>query len=444
MADEREMSRRQFLDAAEQDPLAGGKIVFDRAEGVRLYDLDGRAYWDGISGIFVSNLGHGNARVAQAIKDQVDQLVFHPTGVGNSEPAIRLAQMLADIAPACLTSTFLVNSGSEATEMAVKLARQYYRIFDQPLKRKVISRYRSWHGTTLAGYSMTGVAEKKIEFEPLFPDFLHVLPPYCYRCPFDQQYPGCELTCAKIVERTIIAEGPETVAAVILDPIMLTAGVLVPPAEYFAIIREACDRHDVQMIMDEVITGFGRTGHLFASDLFGVQPDMMCLAKGISGGYAPVAATLISERMAGAFIENDVATERGHTFGANPLSAAAALANVSEIVERRLCEPARQAGAYLKSRLETLYEYPCVGDVRGEGLLLGVEFVKDRESKTPFAEEANFGGRVHDEALKRGLIVRASPWFVALGPPLITTEDEAEAMFQILRESIEVVSRALS
>jgi adenosylmethionine-8-amino-7-oxononanoate aminotransferase len=444
MADEREMSRRLFLDAPSVDPLAGGKIVFDRAEGARLYDTGGRAYWDGISGIFVSNLGHGNERVAQAIKDQVDRLVFHPTGVGTSEPAIRLGQLLVDITPASLTSVRLINSGSEATEMAVKLTRQYYRIQGRPLKRKVISRYRSWHGTTLAGYSMTGVAEKKIEFEPLFPDFLHVLPPYCYRCPFDQRYPGCGLTCARVVERTIVAEGPETVAAVILDPIMLTAGVLVPPAEYFAIVREGCERHDVQMIMDEVITGFGRTGHLFASDLFGVQPDLMCLAKGISGGYTPLAATLISDRMAGAFIAHGVVGERGHTFGANPLSAAAGLANVSEIVERRLWESARQAGAYLKARLETLYDFPCVGDVRGEGLLLGLEFVHDRESKEPFAERVNFGGRVHDEALRRGLVLRASPGFIALGPPLTITQDEAEAMFQIVRESIAVVSQAVS
>lgn len=434
---------RLFLDAAPISGTGSGKIVFDRAEGVRLYDLEGRAYWDGISGIFVSNLGHGNRRVAQAIKEQVDRLTFHPTGVGTSEPAIRLGQKLVEITPRNLTAVRLVNSGSEATEMAVKLARQYYHISNRPMKRKVISRYRSWHGTTLGGYSMTGVAEKKAEFEPLLPDFLHVLPPYCYRCPFDQTYPGCELTCAKIVERTIIAEGPETVAAIILDPIMLTAGVLVPPAEYFAIIRAACDRHDVQMVMDEVITGFGRTGRLFACDLFGVEPDMICVAKGVSGGYAPLAATIICDRMADAFLAHNVAGERGHTFGANPLSAAAALANIEELVEGRLWENARRIGAHLKLRMETLYENRYVGDVRGEGLLLGIEFVKERDTKAPFTSGENFGGRVHDEALKRGLILRASPGFVALGPPLITTLDEADAMFAILQESIEAVGKTM-
>lgn len=431
------------MDEYPKEPLSDGTMIFDHAEGVRLYDTEGRTYWDGISGIFVSNLGHGNQKVIQAIKDQAERLTFHPTGVGTNMPALRLGQLLADITPANLTSVKLINSGSEATEMAVKLSRQYYRMFDQPLKRKVISRYRSWHGTTLAGYSMTGVAEKKVEFEPLFPDFLHVLPPYCYRCPFDQEYPGCSLTCARVVERTIVAEGPETVAAVILDPIMLTAGVLVPPAEYFEIIREACDRHDVQMVMDEVITGFGRTGHLFACDLFDVGPDMMCVAKGVSGGYAPLAATMISDKMSAAFLEHNVQSERGHTFGGNPLSAAAGLANVSEIVEGRLWENARRTGQHLKERMETLYRYPFVGDVRGEGLLLGIEFVRDRETREPFAPEIDVGGRIHDEALKRGLVLRASPWFVALGPPIITTIDEADAMFEILAESIKVVGEAL-
>jgi adenosylmethionine-8-amino-7-oxononanoate aminotransferase len=245
------------------------------------------------------------------------------------------------------------------------------------------------------------------------------------------------------VERTIQAEGPDTVAAVILDPIMLTAGVLVPPQTYFQIVREACDRHDVLMVMDEVITGFGRTGHLFACDLFGVRPDMICLAKGISSGYAPLAATVVDGRIAATLFDAGVEAERGHTFGGNPLSTAAGLANIEEIVGQQLWRQARQVGAHLKQRMETLYRYPFVGDVRGEGLLLGVEFVQDRETKAPFDQDMNVGGRIHQEALARGLVLRASPWFLALAPPLITTEAEADAMFEILVESIEAVAGTL-
>jgi adenosylmethionine-8-amino-7-oxononanoate aminotransferase len=276
------------------------------------------------------------------------------------------------------------------------------------------------------------------------PDFIHVLPPYCYRCPFDQSYPGCGLTCARVIERTIVAEGPETVAAIILDPIMVTAGVLAPPADYFHILRAACDKYDVALIFDEVITGFGRTGRLFACELFDVQPDMLCVAKGASSGYAPLSASIASEKITDAFFDNDIPFKHGHTFGGNPLSAAAALANIREIVAGRLWENAAHIGAHLKERMQTLYRHPIVGDVRGEGLLLGVEFVQDQATRAPFPEARNAGGRVQLEARRRGLLLRASPWFVALGPPLITTVEEADAMFEILDATIAEVGKTLA
>ena len=443
MEDYREMSRRLFIDFMPMKSFSEEPVVFVRGDGVRIFDADGRAYFDGLSGIFVVNLGHGNKKVIQAIKDQADKLTFHPPTMGTSEVALQLAELLVRISPPNMAGVKLLNSGSEATESAMKLARQYYSIIGKPQKNKIVSRYRAWHGSTFAALSASGTAESKNVFEPLVPDFVHVLPPYCYRCPFDQAYPGCELTCARVVERTIQAEGPETVAAIILDPIMVTAGILVPPAEYFHLIREMCDRYDVTMIFDEVITGFGRTGRLFAWQLFNVQPDMVCVAKGASSGYAPLSAMIASRKMRDAFLDNDIPFRHGHTLGGNPLSAAASLANITEIVEGRLWENAQRVGAHLKERMMTLLRYPIVGDVRGEGLLLGVEFVADKAKRTPFPEEKGVGVRVQREGRRRGLLMRASPGFIGMGPPLITTIEEADAMFEILDASIAAVVKSL-
>jgi adenosylmethionine-8-amino-7-oxononanoate aminotransferase len=438
-----ELSRHLFLDFTPMRSFSQEPLVFTRGEGVRLFDAEGKAYWDGLSGIFVVNAGHGNTRIIEAVQRQAAQLSFHPPLGGTSEPALELGRLLTQIAPPNLTGVKFLNSGSEATETAVKLARQYYRLIGKPEKRKVISRYRSWHGSTLAALSASGTSESKTPFEPLMPDFLHVLPPYCYRCPFDASYPGCALTCARVLERTIVAEGPETVAVVMVDPIMVTAGVLVPPAEYYGILRAACDRYDVQLVFDEVITGFGRTGHLFACDLYGIQPDMLCLAKGITSGYGTLSATMASEKIVAAFWERDEAFKHGHTLGGNPLAAAAAVANVREIVESRLWENGAATGQHLKRRMQELYRHPIVGDVRGEGLLIGVEFVRDRETRESFPAAVDVGGRVKAEGRRRGLLLRASPGFIAIGPPLITTVAEADAMVEILDETIGAVCAGL-
>jgi adenosylmethionine-8-amino-7-oxononanoate aminotransferase len=438
-----ELSRRLFLDFTPMKSFANAPLVFVRGEGVRLFDAQGRAYWDGLSGIFVANLGHGNQAVIHAVQEQLEQLTFHPPLGSVSEPALRLGKLLTDITPPNLTAVKLLNSGSEATESAMKMARQYYAIIGKPAKRKIVSRYRSWHGATFGALSATGTAESKAIFEPLSPDFVHVLPPYCYRCPFDHTYPSCKVACARITERTIVAEGPETVAAIIMDPIMTTAGVVAPPPEYFHILREVCDKHDIQMIFDEVITGFGRTGRLFACELFGVQPDMLCIAKGATSGYGTLSAMIVNKTVADTFFDNDIPFKHGHTFGGNPVAAAAAYANITEIVNGRLWENAARVGAHVKERMQTLYRHKYVGDVRGEGLLLGVEFVQDKATRQAFPESVNFGGKIQLEARRRGLLLRASPWFIGFGPPLITTLDEADAMFDILDQTIVAVSAEL-
>jgi len=443
MDDYGELSRHLFLDFTPMKSFSQAPLVFVRGEGVRLFDAAGRAYWDGLSGIFVANLGHSNPRVIRAVQEQVARLTFHPPLGSANEPALRLGKLLVDITPAHLTAVKLLNSGSEATESAMKIARQYYQIIGKPAKRKILSRYRSWHGSTFAALSASGTAESKAIFEPLMPDFIHVLPPYCYHCPFDHTYPACKVACARVIERTILAEGPETVAALILDPIMVTAGVVVPPAEYFHLLRQVCDEYDVQMIFDEVITGFGRTGRLFACELFDVQPDMLCIAKGATGGYGTLSAMIVSKRVANAFFDNDIPFRHGHTFGGNPVASAAAYANITEIVNGRLWENAARVGAHAKERMTGLYRHPIVGDVRGEGLLLGVEFVQDKAARRHFPDAANIGGKVQLEARRRGLLLRASPWFIAFGPPLITTVDEADAMLEIMDEAIAAVSAGL-
>ncbi len=415
-------------------------LVMARADGVHYWDVNGKRYLDALSGIYVASVGHNNRRVIAAIRDQLDTLCFSPPMHGTNPLAVQLATLLAELAPGDLSAVKFQCGGSEVTEAAIKLARQYHRLTGHPGKYKVISRYMSWHGSTLGSLSASGLKSRKTVNEPLAPGFLKVFPPTCYRCPFGKSYGDCGITCATLVGDVIDMEDPETVAAVMVEPIGHTGGIIDPPPEYLPILREVCDRYNILLIFDEIITGAGRTGHLFAAETFGVLPDVLCAAKGIAGGYAPLSAMICRKPIADAFwgpIAENPGFVEGHTFEGNPISCAAGLAVLREILEQDLCGNARKQGQRLREGFERLARKAgVIGDIRGKGLLQGIEFVRNLKTKERFADEIGFGVRVGRRALANGLLCRFDPHWIAFGPPLISTAEQIDEMVSILEESL--------
>jgi adenosylmethionine-8-amino-7-oxononanoate aminotransferase len=413
-------------------------LIMARADGVHYWDVHGKRYLDALSGIYVASVGHNNRRVIEAIRRQMDVLHFSPPMHGTNPVAVQLANLLAELAPGDLGVTKFQTGGAEVTEAAIKLARQYHRLTGHPGKSKIIGRYLSWHGSTLGALSASGLKGRKTVNEPMAPGFLHVFPPTCYRCPFGKAYPECGITCASIVEQVIGMEDPETVAAVIVEPIGHTGGVIDPPDEYLPMLRSICDRHNVLLIFDEIITGIGRTGHMFAAETFGVVPDVLCIAKGMSGGYAPISAMICRRPIGDAFwgpIEENPGFVEGHTFEGNPISCAAGIAVLREILERDLCGNARRQGERLRAGFEAMAaKHGVIGDIRGKGLFQAIEFVSDAATKTPMPD--GFGVRVGRRALENGLLCRFDPHWIAFGPPLISTAEQIDEMVAILDRSL--------
>ncbi len=415
-------------------------LVMARADGVHYWDVQGNRYLDALSGIYVVSVGHNNRRVIEALHRQLDTLTFSPVMHGTNPVAVQLANLLAELAPGDLSAVKFQCGGSEVTEAAIKLARQYHKLTGSPGKYKIIGRYLSWHGSTLGSLSASGLKSRKTVNEPLAPGFLHVFPPTCYRCPFGKSYPECEITCATLIEDVIQMEDPATVAAVIVEPIGHTGGIIDPPQEYLPILREFCDRHNVLLIFDEIITGIGRTGRMFAAETFGVTPDILCIAKGLAGGYAPLSAMICRKPIADVFwgpIAQNPGFVEGHTFEGNPISCTAGLAVLQEIMERDLCGNARIQGQRLHQGLERLAQkYDVIGDIRGKGLFQGIEFVRDWHTKESYPAEVSFGVQVGRRALKHGLLTRFDPNWLALGPPLIVTAEHIDEIVAILDRSI--------
>jgi adenosylmethionine-8-amino-7-oxononanoate aminotransferase len=434
--------RRILLDLRQMKTFAEDPLVIARADGVWYEDTRGKRYLDGISGVFVVAVGHNNRRVIEAMHEQLDQVAFTPPLHATNVPALRLAKKVAEITPGDLNSVKFMSSGSEATEAAMKMARQYHRQTGHPQKYKVLSRYWGYHGATFGALSANGTVRRKWMFEPVMQGFVHVWPPTCYRCPFGLQYPSCGVRCATIVEDTILLEGPETVAALILEPIGNTGGIVTPPPEYLPTLRAICDRYNVLLIFDEIITGFGRTGQMFAAQTFDTLPDILCMGKGMSSGYSPLAAIAIRDHVAAAFWGEEadqVEFADGHTYGGNPVACAAGLASIAEIEERGLAARARALGGQLVHRLEAVQELGIVGEVRGRGLLIGVELVREPETKVKFPADVQFGLRVGRRAQQKGLILRCDPDWIAFAPPLVMTDGEMDQMMDIFTDSVREV-----
>jgi adenosylmethionine-8-amino-7-oxononanoate aminotransferase len=372
------------------------------------------------------------------------KLSFSPVMHGSNAIAIQLANLLAELAPGDLSTVKFQCGGSEVTEAAIKLARQYHKLTGNPNKYKIISRYHSWHGSTMGSLSASGLKGRKTVNEPLAPGFVHVFPPTCYRCPFGKEHPQCDITCATLIEDVIELEDPATVAAVMVEPLGHTGGLVDPPEEYLPLLREICDRNNVLLVFDEIITGVGRTGQMFAAETFGVTPDVLCVGKGLGGGYAPLSAMICRETIAREFwgpADQNPGFVEGHTFEGNPISCAAGIAVLQEILNNDLLANSRSQGARLRAGFEALAgKYDVVGDVRGKGLFQAVEFVADRRTKQRLPDA--FGVRVGKRALELGLLCRFDPHWIAFGPPLISTGDEIDAMVAILDAAIgDILSR---
>lgn len=414
----------------------------DYGEGIYLFDKDGNRYIDACSGAAVSNLGHGHKRVLDAMAAQAGKVAFSHLSRWTSAPLKELADLVAELAPGSLNKLYLVSGGSEATEAALKMARQYFLERDGKTgKYKIISRWKSFHGNTIGSLSMTGDKRRK-KYTPLLLNFPHIAPAYCYRCPFGKTQDTCSVDCAHDLENTLKIEGADSVAAFIAEPVGGAAcGAIVPHKDYFKIIRQICDHYDILFIDDEVMAGFGRTGTMFSIEDWGVVPDMICAAKGMSAGYSPLGAVIAKEEIYNTFRDNSGVFVHGHTYGGNPLSAAVAVAVVNTLVEDNLVANSHVLGDYLLEQLkEKLLPFWFVGDVRGKGLMLGVEIVKNKDTKEPFPAAQGMAEKLTVTLMKHGVIVypgngnadgENGDQFL-LAPPLIITKDQTDELIEAM------------
>lgn len=427
--------------------------LLERGEGIYLYDADGKRYIDGTSGsAAVTNIGHGVQQVMKAVETHIRQYAYCPSHYFANRPAMELAELLASITPEGLNKVWLVSDGSEATETAVKFARQYHLARGNPSKSLIISRWLSYHGATLGALGFGGHAIRRSPYLPLYRNMPHIPPAYCYRCEYGATYPECDMQCAWALENEIRRQGPENVAAFIAEPIVGAALGAVPPVdEYFGIIRGICDRYNVLFIADEVMTGFGRTGEIFGMDNWGVKPDLMACAKGISGGYVPLGAVIMDEEIIHTMQEAGQDVIAGHTYCAHHLIAAVAIAVVQYMIDEDLVDRSRENGAYFIEKLYSLKSHEIVGDVRGRGLFVGVEFVLDKATKKPFPAEDQVAARIGSEALDLGLITYPGTGnvngdqgdHILLSPPLIIDCEQIDEIVAILDDSISRVEDEL-
>ena len=434
-------SLRQHQGLEKKPPM-----VIREGKGCIVVDEQGREYIDAMAGLFCVNVGYGREEIAEAAAEQMRRLPFYPLSQTHA-PAIRLAETLASIMPSGLERTYFCNSGSEAVETALKLARQFARqVHKGESRHKVIARYRSYHGFTMGALSATGQVARRKAFEPLVPGFLHVNPPDRYRCPHCQAAPACTLACADEIDAKVRYEGPDTVAAIIAEPVIGGGGVIVSPDGYLQQLREICDRWGILLILDEVITGFGRTGLLFGCQHWNVVPDIMTVAKGLTSGYLPLGAAVTSQRVFDAFLdepEEGVHFSQVSTFGGHPVACAAASTNLKILLEERLWESAASIGDYLFGRLRTI-RHPWIGEVRGKGLLIGVEMVRD-ENKTPVAdhEMAALSAAIKEEGVIVGRNVETVPGLcnvMILSPPLNLSKEEADRIVGAVEAGLRAVA----
>lgn len=413
--------------------------------GCHVTDTDGVEYFDGISGLWCVNVGYGRQELAEVAYEQMVDLAYFPLTMSH-EPGIRLAHKLLELL-GYEGKVFFSTSGSEANETAFKIARQYHAQTSPAgsgPRYKIISRYRGYHGHTMGALSATAQAERKLKYEPLVPGFFHVSPPYYYRFGDGQSEDAYNAACLRELEQTILYEGAESIAAVIIEPIISGGGVIVPPERYLRGVREICDRTGILLIYDEVVNGFGRTGKMFGHQHWGVEPDIISFAKGLTSGYMPLSATVVKQFIFEAFLDDpgsDSHFRHVTTYGGSPVCTAVGLRSIEILERENLCEQAAEMGEYLLGKLQRLLDHPNVGDVRGKGLLLGVELVKDKVSKTPLESDAM--ASVTKYCMGKQVIIGRNtntiPGFtnvLILAPPLVMNREEADRLADTLCDAV--------
>ncbi len=424
------MHNRDWVQMAEE----GGPTIIVEAEGVRAVDSDGKSWLDVNGGYCSVNAGYGRTEIAEAMRDQMRRLTYFPQGT-TTEPLIRLAAKIAEITPGSLNRMWPVTGGSEANETAIKIAKAYQKRVGQPGRHKIISRKGSYHGAT-GGVMFLGSVTP--DYEPAPAGMVYAPQPNPYRCERGGTTPAeCAERCAGAIEELILFHGADTIAAVIAEPVSSSGAAVVPGDEYWPMLRDICSRYGVILIADEVICGFGRTGKMFASEHWDVVPDIMTIAKGITSSYLPLAAAVVRDEIADVFAGEDNIFKQALTFGGHPVTAAVALKNI-EIIERDdLVRNSADVGVYFLQQLQSLKEeHPIIGDVRGIGLLLGIELVSDHETKDPFPPQLRIGERLTQKFQDRGLILRCGGGTINIGPPLCLTTSDADEIARGIDQSL--------
>lgn len=415
-------------------------IVICQSDGVHITDIDGRKYLDCAASLWNVNVGHNRPEIKQAIIEQLDQLAYYNTfGNASNPPSIALSALLMEMmAPEGMARVLFSSGGSDAIEGALKIARQHWKLRQKPEKTKFISLRHAYHGVHFGGMSISGGIPWRRAYEPLLPGCFQIDSPYLYRNPWTEDPEELGEICARNLAREIEHQGADTVAAFIAEPVQGAGGMIVPPANFWPRVREVCDTYDVLLVADEVVTGFGRTGTMFGSRHWGVAPDIMCLAKGINSGYVPLGATAVSKRVAEAWEADDPLAPlmHGYTYSGHPLACAAAIANLEIVTAEDLPANAASTGAYFLDRLQELRQYETVGDVRGVGMMLAVEFVKDRETREPIAPFDPYFMAIQQTCRDEGAFVRIQANKMIFSPPLIFEKGHVDAAMAVVHTAL--------
>ncbi|MGH6952553.1 MAG: aminotransferase [Alphaproteobacteria bacterium] len=424
-------------------------LVITRGEGIHVFDESGKRYIEGVSGLWYASLGFSERRLVEAARRQMERLpCYHAFGLKATDVSIELAEKLVRMAPVPMSKVFFANSGSEANDTAVKLVRYYNNALGRPRKKKIISRARGYHGTTVATASLTGIPRNHWDFDLPIEGILHTDCPFHYR--FAEPGESEESFASRMadsLERMILAEGPDTIAAFIAEPVMGSGGIIIPPRTYFEKVQAVLKTHDVLFIVDEVISGFGRLGDMFGCETFRLKPDMIALAKALSSGYQPISALMISEPIYRAMVDESRKLGvfgHGFTYSAHPVPAAVALETLAIYEERRVVDHVRRVAPRFQAGLRRLADHPLVGDARAIGLLGGLEIVKDKASKAPFEPMYAAAPMIERKCLERGLIVRAVGDVIMAAPPLVITEGEIDDLLARLHQGLDEAEAALA
>lgn len=425
----------------------GGSRIIERGEGVWLWDSDGNKILDGMAGLWCVNVGYGRQELVDAAAEQMSQLAYYNTFFKTAtSPSIELSEKLVELTPDGLNHVFFANSGSEANDTVIRLVRHYWNLKGKHRKKTIIGRTYGYHGSTMGAVSLCGMAPMHAQADLPLPGFVHVKPPYWYDFGGDMEPEEFGLHAARALEDRIEELGSDTVAAFIAEPIQGAGGVIIPPESYWPDVQRICAKHDVLLIADEVICGFGRLGYWFGSDRYAIKPDLMPMAKGITSGYIPLAAVMVGDRVADTLINKGGEFYHGFTYSGHPTACAVALANIAILERERLVERVRDdIGPYFAATLNGAFaDHPLVGQVRSEGLIAAIELVANKKTRQRLPENGKTGTLCRDESFKRNLVMRAVRDAMVLSPPLTITHEEIDDLVERAREAVDATAKAVS